>query len=339
MPKTLRASGSGVMIMRSYTRHLPWLDRAGRLSTLKLVAFMATVLPGLWIALELREGWLQPKPITEAIHQSGTWAVRFLLLSLAITPFRRVGQWGKLIAVRRMLGLAVLAYAIIHLALYAVDQHLDLVHVASEIALRFYLTIGFVALIGFAVLGATSTDGMIRRIGGKRWQQLHRIVYGLGALALLHFMLQAKLDISQPVLMSGLFLILMGWRALQSRGLGDSVAALIGVAVLAGTGTALIEACWYHAFNRLPIADVIAANLSFDNGPSAAGWVVVCGLGVAVLRIGRLAWNRWGHVLPTVAGWRDAGPRSTRPRGRSLACNSGRSGPNTRRRLDGAPSC
>ncbi len=295
------------MIMRSFTRHLPWFDRAGRPSALKLVAFMAIVLPGLWMALELREGWLQPKPITEVIHQSGTWAIRFLLLSLAITPLRRVGQWGKLIAVRRMLGLAVLAYAAIHLVLYALDQHVDLIHVASEIALRFYLTIGFAALIGFAVLGATSTDGMIRRIGGRRWQQMHRIVYGLGVLALLHFMLQAKLDISQPVLMSGLFLILMGWRMLQSRGLGDSVAALVGLAVLAGAATALIEASWYHAVNRIAMADVLAANLSFDDGASAAAWVLVCGLGVALLRVGRLAWNRWGHAVPRMA--RGAVPR------------------------------
>lgn len=152
-------------------------------------------------------------------------------------------------------------------------------------------------------------------------------------------MLQAKLDISQPVLMSGLFLILMGWRALQSRGRGDGVPALVGVAVLAGAGSALIEASWNHAVNRIPVMDVLAANLSFDDGPSAAGWVLVCGLGVALLRIGRLAWNRWSHVVPAVAGRRGAGPRSTRPSERSLTCNAGRSGSNTRRTLDGAPSC
>ncbi len=263
---------------------------------MKLVCFWATVLPGLWIALELAEGWLQPKPITEAIHQSGTWAIRFLLISLAVTPLRRIGQWGKLIAVRRMLGLAVLAYGTIHLSLYVVDQHYDLARVASEIALRFYLTIGFVALLGFAILGTTSTDGMIRRLGSKRWQQLHRGVYGLGVLALLHFLLQSKLDITQPVLMTGLFLIAMGWRLLQMRKWGDNVPALLALALVAGLGTALVEATWYHLVNHLPFADVLDANLSFDDDLRPAWWVLIAGCGIAALRIGRLAWTRWGHL-------------------------------------------
>ena len=276
--------------------YFPWLDRAGRVSSLKLLCFSAIVLPGLWIALELTEGWLQPKPITEAIHQSGTWAIRFLLISLAVTPLRRIGQWGKLIAVRRMLGLAVLAYGTIHLSLYVVDQHFDLVHVASEIALRFYLTIGFAALLGFAILGMTSTDGMIRRLGSQRWQQLHRVVYGLGVLALLHFLLQSKLDITQPVLMTGLFLIAMGWRLLQMRKWGDNVPALFALAVVAGLGTALVEASWYHLVNHLPVADVLDANLSFDDDLRPAWWVFITGSGVASLRVGRLAWARWGRM-------------------------------------------
>ena len=291
-------------------RYFPWLDRAGRVSRLKLVCFGATVLPGLWIALAFIEGWLEPKPITEAIHQSGTWAIRFLLISLAVTPLRRIGPWGKLIAVRRMLGLAVLAYGTIHLALYVVDQHFDLGHVASEIALRFYLTIGFVALLGFAILGMTSTDGMIRRLGSKRWQQLHRIVYGLGVLALLHFLLQAKLDITQPVLMVGLFLIAMGWRLLQMRKWGDAVPALVALAVAAGLGTALIEASWYHLVNHLPFADVLDANLSFDDDLRPAWWVLFAGCGIAALRVGRLAWTRWGHVGPQ---WRSARPSRSEP--------------------------
>ena len=281
--------------MRVNPRYVPWLDRAGQLSTLKLACFSATVLPGLWIALEFVEGWLEPKPITEAIHESGTWAVRFLLISLAVTPLRRIGQWGKLIAIRRMLGLAVLAYGTIHLALYVVDQHFDLGRVASEIALRFYLTIGFAALLGFAILGTTSTDGMIRRLGSKRWQQLHRSVYGLGVLALLHFLLQAKLDITQPVLMVGLFLIAMGWRLLQMRKWGDAVPALLGLAVAAGLGTALVEASWYHLVNHLPFADVFDANLSFDDDLRPAWWVFFAGCAIAALRVGRLAWMRWGH--------------------------------------------
>lgn len=273
-------------------RYQPWRDRAGRLSWLKLVTFVALFLPGLWVAIQLEAGWLQPKPVTEAIHQIGTWAVRFLLLSLAISPLRRLGAWPKLIAVRRMLGLAVLAYAAIHFVLYIVDQHFDLVHVASEIVLRFYLTIGFVALVGFTALGLTSTDGMIRRLGATRWNRLHQIVYGLGVLALWHFMLQAKLDITQPVLMAGLFLLLMGYRGLQKAGLADSVPALLGLAVLAGVSTAGLEAGWYQVVNHVPAMRVLQADFTLRGGLRPGWWVMGVGLGVVVLRLVRPLWAR-----------------------------------------------
>ena len=272
-------------------RHFPWLDRAGRLSVLKLATFVATLAPALWITFEFAVGWLVPNPTTEAIHQSGTWAVRFILISLAVTPFRRIGPWGKLIVVRRMLGVAGFGYAGLHLALYVVDQHLDVLHVITEIASRFYLLIGFAALLGLTILAATSTDGMIRRIGGKRWQTLHKSVYAIGILALLHFMLQAKLDISQPILMVGLFLLLMGWRALQARSLGDTVAALLMLAAASGIATAVLEASWYHFLNHLSVFDVLEANLSIDEGLRPAVWVLVVGLAVAGLRAARVALN------------------------------------------------
>ncbi len=274
------------------TRYQPWLDRAGRLSWLKLITFVLLFLPGLWVAFELAQGWLQPKPVTEAIHQIGTWAVRLLLLSLAITPLRRLGAWPKLIAIRRMLGLAVLAYTLIHFTLYIVDQHFDLVHVASEIVLRFYLTIGFLALVGFTVLGCTSTDGMIRRIGAARWNQLHKLVYVLGVLALWHFLLQAKLDITQPVLMAGLFILLMGYRGLQRIGRADGVVALVLLALVSGLVTAGLEAGWYQIVNHVPAERVLEANLAFDDSIRPAWWVLAVGVGTVVLRLLRPMWAR-----------------------------------------------
>ena len=116
-----------------------------------------------------------------------------------------------------MVGVAAFAYASAHLTLYVVDQHFDLAHVATEIALRFYLTIGFVAWLGLAALAATSTDAMIRRLGPK-WRTLHSLVYGIAALALLHFMIQAKADVTEPVIMTGLFLVLMLFRVSLKRG-------------------------------------------------------------------------------------------------------------------------
>ena len=270
--------------MATSKSYSPWRDRAGRFSVLKATTLLAAVLPAAWLAAEAVGDLLGPEPWTESLHQSGTWAVRFLLLSLAVTPFRRIWQWGQLIAVRRMLGLTAMAYAVLHLALYVGQQHLDLVHVAGEIASRFYLTIGFLALLGLLILGATSTDGAIRRIGGKRWQTLHRGTYAIGLLALLHYMLQAKLDISQPVLTVGLFAYLTGWRLVQRRNLGDRASALIALAALAALATALAEAGWYGVVNHLSSLDVLAANLSLDDGPSAAAIVFMAGFAVAVTR-------------------------------------------------------
>ena len=273
-------------------RVIPWLDRSGRLSVLKLVVFVALFVPGAWIALGLDLGWLAPKPVTEAIHQTGLWAVRILLVSLAVSPVRRIAQLNKLIVVRRMIGVAVLAYAATHFVLYIVDQKFDLGRVASEILLRFYLTIGFVALLGLAALGATSTDGMIKRLGGKRWNQLHRLVYGIGALALFHFMVQSKLDVSQPVVMTGLFLVLLGHRLLVRFGAGDSVTALIGLAIAAPLLTALFEAAWYHVRNGIDMVEVLSANLEFDDTLRPAWYVLSAGIVLVALRLCRGLWAK-----------------------------------------------
>ena len=102
-----------------------------------LLVFAALFAPALWIAVQFDLGWLGPKPDVEGIHQFGLWAVRILLVSLAVSPLRRIAQWNKLIAVRRMLGVAVLFYGLGHFALYNLQQGFDLPHVAREILLRF----------------------------------------------------------------------------------------------------------------------------------------------------------------------------------------------------------
>ncbi|MCW6506468.1 protein-methionine-sulfoxide reductase heme-binding subunit MsrQ [Lichenifustis flavocetrariae] len=272
-------------------RAQPWRDRAGRLSWLKAVTFACLFLPGLLIALSWGAGWLGPKPVTDAIHSTGEWAVRFLIFSLAVTPLRRIGQWNRLILIRRMLGLAVLAYLLIHFTLYVIDLHFDLVHVASEIALRIYLTIGFVALVGFCVLGSTSTDAMIRRIGPQRWNQLHRIVYVLAILGLLHFFMQAKLDVTQPTLMAGIFILLMGQRLLARWKMGDQWGALIGLALASGLLTALLEAGWYKVASGVPPERVLEADLDFSGMLRPAWWVLAVGLGLVVLRLARRLWS------------------------------------------------
>jgi methionine sulfoxide reductase heme-binding subunit len=263
----------------------PWNERNGRFSPLKALVFAALFAPALYILYLFETRALIPRPVTEMIHRTGDWAVRLILLSLLISPLRKLAQWPKLIAVRRMIGVAAFAYAFAHFCLYIVDQKFNLLHVASEIALRFYLTIGFVALLGLAALAATSTDAMIRRLGAARWNLLHKSIYLLAALALFHYYLQSKADVSDPVLMTGLFLMLMLYRALAKR---LPLWAATAAAVVFGTGlTALLEATWYAIRRHYPFWDVLGANIDPDMFPRPSFYVALVGLAAIVVMLAR----------------------------------------------------
>ena len=195
----------------------PWDDYGGRVSPLKLTVFAALFVPAGWVAFAYGFGLLGARPLNEAIHQIGLWTIRLIFLALAVTPLRQLLQWPRLILVRRMIGVAAFAYVLIHFSLYTASQAFDLDKVASEIVHRVYLTIGFTALLGLAALAATSTDGMVRRLGGRRWQLLHRLVYAIGVLAVIHYCFQSKLDLWQPTIMAGLLFWLFGYRLLLWR--------------------------------------------------------------------------------------------------------------------------
>jgi methionine sulfoxide reductase heme-binding subunit len=268
----------------------PWLDRAGRLSRFKLAVFLLALAPGLWFTGAYALDRLGAKPLTAYLHAMGDWSVRFLILSLAVTPMRRIANAPKLILVRRMLGLTALAYALIHVALYVADQKFDLARVASEIVFRIYLTIGFAGLLGLVVLGVTSTDGMIRRLG-KAWPRLHRLVYPITALALAHFFLQSKIDVSKPVFWSGLFLALMGWRLMHRLKLPTAPLPLLALSLATGLATAALEAAWYALATGVPAEAVLSANLDFSYDVRPAWWV----LGVVILSVPLNLWqNRTG---------------------------------------------
>ncbi|ACA16130.1 Ferric reductase domain protein transmembrane component domain [Methylobacterium sp. 4-46] len=252
---------------------LPWLDRTGRLSRLKLATFLATLGPGLAYAAAYGLDRLGAKPLTAFLHAMGDWTIYWLVASLAVTPLRRVADWPRLILVRRMLGLAALAYAVIHLLLYAADLKFDLARVAAEIVTRIYLAIGFSALLGLVLLGATSTDAMIRRLG-RTWTRLHRLVYGIAALGLFHYFLQSKIDVSKPVFWSGLFLALMGWRLMQHRRIATTPLTLAGLAAASGLATAALETAWYALATGVPAGAVLAANLDFSYDVRPAWWVL-----------------------------------------------------------------
>lgn len=264
----------------------PWNDYSGRLSPLKLAVFIALFLPWLYVMVAFPAGRLGARPVTEAIHQIGIWTIRFIFLALAVTPLRDILQWPRLILVRRMLGVAACFYALFHLTLYTGDESFDIAKVASEIVLRFYLTIGFVALLGLAALAATSTDGMIRRLG-RRWQTLHRLVYLIALLAVVHFWLQSKLEVWQPTIMAGLYLWLIGYRLLATRLAVRGRLPLLWVAALAPAAallTALGEATYFHFAYHVAMWRVIEVNWTLMTGVRPA--VVVLGITAAIAAAG-----------------------------------------------------
>jgi methionine sulfoxide reductase heme-binding subunit len=274
---------------------LPWNDYSGRLSPLKLVVFVLLFIPASWVALAYGFGLLGARPLNEAIHQIGLWTIRLIFLALAVTPLRQILEWSRLILVRRMIGVAAFAYVLIHFTLYAASEMFDLEKIASEIVQRVYLTIGFAALLGLAALAATSTDGMIRRLGGKRWQLLHRLVYAVGVLAVIHFCFQSKLDLWQPTIMAGLLGWLLGYRLLLWRfgRRGHLALAWVGaLSLVAGIGAALGEAAYFHlAFHADPLR-VLNADFSLQTGIRPAVVVLAIGLGVTAAGAMRAATAR-----------------------------------------------
>jgi methionine sulfoxide reductase heme-binding subunit len=254
-------------------------DPAGRLSALKIVVLLLVLLPGASLALDWSMHDLGPRPVTEVIHGTGLWAIRFLVITLAVTPARGLLDWPRVVMLRRMLGVASACYAVAHLTLYAVDQKWNLLKVVTEIALRFYLTIGFIALLGLLALAITSTDGWQKSLG-RNWKRLHKLVFVIAPLALFHYGVQSKADVSDMVFLTGLFLWLVFWRLVPRR-VQTKLWPLPGFALGAGLLAALIEAAWYLVRNSLSgdkVLQVLQANLDLDFGPRPAVAVVLAGL-------------------------------------------------------------
>jgi methionine sulfoxide reductase heme-binding subunit len=259
--------------------NVPWRDRKGRFLPFKTAVLASLFVPGLLYAFWLASGDLGGRPAIEAIHGTGLWAIRFLLISLAITPLARAMDFPGLLLVRRNVGVAAACYAVAHLFLYVVDQNFKLLTVISEIALRFYLTIGFITLLVLLALAITSTDAWVKKLG-RNWKRLHRLAYPFGAVALLHFYIQSKLNVSEPVFVSGLFVWLMAWRALPETWRRDQRLTVItalysGLAIVSGFATAGLEFAWYGLATKVNPIRVIAANETIARGLRPAHWVFV----------------------------------------------------------------
>lgn len=240
-----------------------WQDRQGRFSLLRAGALALAIAPATWIALQGWMGWLAPRALNNATLQSGDWALRLLWLTLLITPLRRILDAPHLIGVRRTFGLASFAYSLLHIGLYAANQKFDLAFVGSEIVHRLYLGIGMVAMIGLAILAAHSTDRAIERLGSAEWTRIHKAVYLIAVLALLHFYIQSKLDVSEALMMSGFYIWLMGWRQFERRQWATAT-GLGALAAIAALATLAMESAWYGLVNHAPVLDQIRANFEFE---------------------------------------------------------------------------
>jgi methionine sulfoxide reductase heme-binding subunit len=224
---------------------------------LRLVTLIGLCLPALELAWRWYNGDLEPRPVTLATHSTGDWAVIFLMLSLAMTPARALFDWMPLVQIRRRIGVAAALYAGAHFLIYVLDQKWNLVVVATEIIKRFYLTIGFVALLALVVLAITSTDGWQKRLR-RNWKRLHWLIYPAAFIAIVHFFIQSKVKIGEPAFTAGLFAWLMLWRLLPPR-LQRGYLGLVLLGVSATLATVVFEATWYWLVNgRDPIVALLA---------------------------------------------------------------------------------
>lgn len=165
------------------------------------------------LAIDAVRGQLGPNPVTFAIHTTGMLALIFLLLSLTTTPLGRITGWTGLTQIRRTLGLYAFFHALVHFAIFFIwDRALSASSTLSEMLVRPYLTVGALGLVLMVPLAVTSTNGMIKRLGGARWKRLHRLAYVAAIAGAVHYYMLVKADVRQPVAFATVLAILLGYR-------------------------------------------------------------------------------------------------------------------------------
>jgi sulfoxide reductase heme-binding subunit YedZ len=269
-----------------------WRDARGRLSALRIAALVMLLLP---IALAFTAPWtseeFNARPFNDLTHRAGYWALMFVIISLAITPLRRIARYGALVDVRRMIGVGAFCYAVAHILLNIMHEKFNVAKVATEIVLRLYLTIGFIGFLGLTALAVTSTDGMVRRLGGRRWQRLHQLIYVIVLLALIHFFQQTKLNVWWPTLIAGLVGWLLGYRIMVRGRSGEpSTFMLLGLTVAVTALTFICEAIGIAiGFNTSPwLVLQMAFDVDLETFDIRPGWLVLAaGLAVVVLDVVR----------------------------------------------------
>jgi sulfoxide reductase heme-binding subunit YedZ len=170
-------------------------------------------MPLAWLGWRAASGSLGVNPIEAVNRFLGDWALRFLLISLAVSPVKEIFGWPLAMRFRRMLGLFAFFYVTLHLSSWIVlDQFFAWRHIWGDIVKRPFITIGMLAFVSLVPLAVTSTSGMVKRLGARRWKRLHMLVYPAAALACFHFFMMVKADIREPLIYAGILALLLGWR-------------------------------------------------------------------------------------------------------------------------------
>jgi sulfoxide reductase heme-binding subunit YedZ len=259
----------------------PWQDRGHGWSWLKAGTFALMFAPAIWLIDQLRTGEFGPVPMGGLTYWSGLWATALLLLALAITPAVTILRFGRLIIVRRMIGVTALVYTIAHIIIYFALRLWDFTRIGREMVTRPSLILAMAATLGLIALGATSLDVAVERMG-LSWQRLHNTVYVVSALALIHYLLSPGIFPDQ-YLTCGMFFWLMSWRLLARRQLGADALALAALAVVSTLFTALLEAGWVWAYHGYEPAGTLGANFSLELGVPAAWKMLALGLAIALV--------------------------------------------------------
>ena len=189
-----------------------WIRRA-----VKPLLFGACLVPAGLLAWRAAAGGLGPNPIGELLHGTGEWTLRFVLLTLAITPLRGLSGWTAASRLRRMLGLFAFFYGCLHFLTYLVlDQFFDLQAIVQDVAKRPYITVGFAGFAAMIPLALTSTTAMVKRLGGGAWAWLHRLVYVTAVAGVVHFWWLVKADLRRPQIYAALLALLFAFRIVET---------------------------------------------------------------------------------------------------------------------------
>lgn len=187
------------------------------LTRLKTVVFLLALLPLFNLIVAAFQDRLGANPIEKITHHTGFWTLTFLLITLSVTPLRQLSGWPWPIRLRRMLGLFTFFYASLHFLTYLVlDQYFDWTAIAQDIVKRPFITLGFSAFVLLMPLALTSSNAMMRKLGGRRWRTLHRLIYPIAIAGVAHFAWLVKKDLTQPMLFAGLLTSLLLVRLLPA---------------------------------------------------------------------------------------------------------------------------